>query len=417
VTNRTTKEPRRILWLSSNGPRWTGDSSAPFILNLAVDLRELGWDIELLLPQAGALPPRDQIEGVPITRFHYAWPRRLERLCYGAGVLAHLRQRPVDLALVPAFMAAQWRAARARIALGDIALLHAHWLLPQGLIGLEAARHKRVPVVATAHGGDLFALHGRLSVAGKRRVVRCAEAVTVNSSATEAVALKLGADPARLHRIPMGASGLLPDPAQVRDLRLRLGSVPGPLLGFVGRLVPEKGVDDILESVALLKERYPGVSLVVVGGGPDRVRLEKRAIDLGIVERVEFAGAVPPAQVTNYLHSIDMFVGPSRRSPDGWVEAQGVVYVEAMLASRPVIATSSGGIADLVRDGETGVLVDESSPRQIAAAVERLLSDPLLASRMAEAGRRLAETSYTRTASAAAFASLYATLAGSRSKK
>jgi phosphatidyl-myo-inositol dimannoside synthase len=417
VTNHATAAPRKVLWLSSNGPRWPDDNSAPFILNLATDLRGLGWDIELLLPQAATLPDRDTIEGVPITRFHYAWPRRLERLCYGAGVLAHLRQHPADLALVPGFIAAQWLAVRARIAQGDIALLHAHWLLPQGLVGLEAARPRRIPVIATAHGGDLFALNGRLSVAGKQRVVRGADAVTVNSSATETVALRLGASPERLHRIPMGAAESTPDPLRVGDLRRNLRRAAGPLLGFVGRLVAEKGIDDLLESVALLQARYRDITLVLVGDGPDRPRFEKRAIELGVAGRVVFVGAVPPGQVVDYLHAIDIFVGPSRRAPNGWVEAQGVVYVEAMLARRPVVATASGGIADLVTNGETGLLVAESSPRQITTAIERLLGDPSLAARLAETGRQRAQAGYTRATSAAAFSSLYSAVPGRRSKK
>jgi phosphatidylinositol alpha-1,6-mannosyltransferase len=248
-------------------------------------------------------------------------------------------------------------------------------------------------------------------------VVRNVQALSVNSSATHLAALELGAAPERLHRIPMGASENEPDLEGVADLRRKLRRAEGPLLGFVGRLVPEKGVEDLLEAVALLQVRRPDTSLVLVGDGSGRPHFEKRAKELGIGSRVTFAGAVPPRQVNDYLHCIDIFAGPSRRSPEGGVEAQGIVYAEAMLACRPVIATSSGGIADLVKQGETGILVSEFSPNQIADAVENMLTDPLRTAQMAEAGRRLAQSRYTRATSAAAFSSLYSAVLEGRSKK
>lgn len=411
----------RMLWLSSNGPRWSGDSSAPFILNLAVDLRARGWDIELLLPQtmdrSTGLPAADCIDGVPVTRFHYAWPRHFERLCYGAGVLAQLRKNPLDLALVPGFILAQWLALRQRVAQQRFALLHAHWLLPQGLVALQAARAAGLPLIATAHGSDLMALRGGLSLAAKRRVLAGADAVTVNSSVTEAAVHETGVHPAHLHRIPMGATAGAPDTAQVAVLRSRLSPGTGPLLGCVGRLVEEKGIGDLLHALALVHQSLPEARLMLVGDGPERGRFEALAARLGIADRVTFTGAVAPAEVGAYLRVLDVFVGPSRRSREGGVEGQGLVFAEAMLAGRPVVATSSGGIADLVVDGDTGLLVPEASPAAIAQAVLRLYRDPALAAQLASRGEARALSGYTRDASADAFSDLYARVLDRRSKK
>ncbi len=104
----------------------------------------------------------------------------------------------------------------------------------------------------------------------------------------------------------------------------------------------------------------------------------------------------------------DVFVGPSRRGRNGWKEAQGLTFVEAMLAATPVVATRSGGIVDVVRHEETGLLVAEAAPEEIAAAVERLAADPALALRLAQAGRDHVSRSFTREASARAFSDLYA---------
>lgn len=413
----------RILWVVSNCPRWSGDPSAPFILNLACDLRERDWDITLLAPGAAGLAAREVIDGVPIVRFAYAWPASLQTLCYGAGVLAHLRERRARAALIPGFVAAQWLALRRLLgAAPGFDLVHAHWLLPQGFTAALAGRRGRRPLLVTAHGGDLFALRGGGSARAKRWVLGRAAAVTVNSSATEAVARQLGAAAERLVRIPMGAT-LAPasDAARVAALRARLRRTAGPLLVFVGRVVPEKGVGDALAALALLRVETPDATLAIVGDGPARAGFEAQAQQLGIAERVAFVGAVPPADVPLYLAAADLFVGPSRRSAEGWTEAQGLSFIEAQLAGLPVIATDAGGLGDFVTDGDTGLVVPQADPAAIAGAVRRLVADPALATRLARAGRARALANGSRDASAEAFSALYARLladaAGSRSKK
>ncbi len=360
----------RILWLASNGPRWAGDDSAPFILALAGDLQALGWNIVLLLPHAPGIPLRARLREVEIERFRYAWPESLQALCYGAGVLANLRARPAKATLLPLLFAAQWRATRELLAREPFDLVHAHWLLPQGLSATLACGSAGPPLVVTAHGGDLFALRGGVSVAAKRRVLAGASAVTVNSSATERLALELGAVESKLRRIPMGATGSdSANPDSVSLLRARFRRERGPLLMFVGRLVPEKGVADLIGAVALMRESLPDVTALLVGAGPERGALEAQSRRLGIADRVFFAGAVAPDRVPDHLGAADIYVGASRRSPEGWVEAQGVSFVEAMRSGLVVVATDTGGISDVIRDGVTGLLVPEESPAAIAGAV------------------------------------------------
>ena len=397
----------RVLWLSSSGPRGPGDATSPFILNLAVDLCSRGWRIELLLPHAPGLADSDIIEGVPVHRFRYAWPASLERLCYGAGVLANLRRRPLDHLLVPGLVAAQWWAARRRLKAGGVALLHAHWLLPQGFTAVQAARSCAVPVISTVHGSDVFALGSGFSTALKRRALSGSRRVTVNSSVTEAAALALGAHRADLRRIPMGAAEAVADPGRVASARAHWRRGHGPLLGLIGRLVPEKGVPELLESVRLLQAAEPDVTAVIIGDGPDRAAFHHQAGQLGIADRVFFTGQVAPAQIPELLAAVDIYVGPSRTSREGGREAQGLVFAEALLAGRPVIATASGGIGDLVEHGVTGLVVPEGDPGAITAAVRRLQADPRLAGELAAAGRERARLGFTRAASADAFDALY----------
>ncbi len=110
------------------------------------------------------------------------------------------------------------------------------------------------------------------------------------------------------------------------------------------------------------------------------------------------------------MAAADIFVGPSKRAANGWVEAQGLTFVEAMLARTPVIATRSGGIPDAVRHEDTGLLVGENAPEEIARAVEELHNDRSLASRLGKAGHALALDKFTRERSAEAFDGLFGSL-------
>jgi glycosyltransferase involved in cell wall biosynthesis len=283
-------------------------------------------------------------------------------------------------------------------------LVHSHWLLPQGFTGGLAAKLLGRPHVTTVHGSDVFALRGAISNCFKRIAVWLADAVTVNSEATRAAVQRLAPRADKLVRIPMGAT------ASAGAIVDRNGA--GPVLAFVGRLVPEKGVSDLLQSVKLLADSAPQVAAVVIGDGPARADLEAEATRLGIAHRVRFAGWLSQDGVQRELRSADIFVGPSRPAADGTLEGQGLALAEAMLAGLPVVASAIGGITDAVRHGETGLLVSPGRPQEIAEAVRRLVADRDFASRLAVAARAFAAAELTREVSARRFAEVYARLTG-----
>ena len=402
----------RVLCVTSNLPRWEGDATTPFVLHLASDLTALGWEVEALAPHAEGAAATEVLDGVTVRRFRYLWPASRQTVCYQGGALVNLRRHPTNKLKLPALVAAEWAALQRRLATGGFDVVHAHWLLPQGLVATLPPH--RVPVVATAHGGDVFGLRGGFMARAKAAAVRRAAAVTANSSFTEARLRDLAPDLGPVARIPMGVRVTPPAPEDVAAARARHRRGAGPVLAFAGRLVEEKGVDDLLEAVALLARDHPDVTAVVVGDGQDRGDLEARAGQLGVAGRVTFTGWAPPAEVAATLAAADVVAAPSKEAPDGWVEAQGLTVVEAMAVGTPVVATRSGGVVDAVVDGVTGLLVDERAPRQLAAAVDRLTADRGLAERCAAAGRRLAAEHYSREATAEAFSDLFDTVRAER---
>lgn len=405
--------PGRLLVVTSNYPRWDGDSTTPFVLDLTRTLAERGWQTDVLAPHAPDAARDEVLAGVPVHRFRYLWPERAQTVCYQGGALVNLRQRPANLLKVPILVGAEWAAVRGRLRAGHYDAVHAHFVLPQGLVAVLAAR--RLPVVVTVHGGDVFALRQAPLRAAKRLAFRRAAAVTVNSSATQQAVLDL-ARPARLERIPMGIDVDPPvDRSVVERLRREHRAGAGPLLALVGRVVAEKGVFDLLDAVDRLRADLPDVRAVVLGEGQDRAAAEARCAELGLTDLVTFVGWVAPRDVPAWLAATDVVVAPSRTAPDGWAEAQGLAIVEAMAARRPVVATDSGGIGDLVDHEVTGLLIGEGHPDELAAAVRRLQDDPALAERLAVAGRQRAVQRYSADASAEAFSTLFSELIGARS--
>jgi glycosyltransferase involved in cell wall biosynthesis len=394
----------RILVTTSNFPRWQDDSTTPFILHLAQDLQALGWQVDVLAPHAPGVQLRETLRGVRVFRFRYAWPAAWQTLCYRGGALANLRKSPSSALRLPGFLLAEWLATTSRLLRGRYDFVHSHWLLPQGFTAALAAGLTGVPHVATIHGSDVFALGGRTLALFKRFALRQAAAVTANSSATMLAASEIGGTLPLLKKIPMGVCEDTPTPEAVSELRRRYRRGDGPCLMFAGRLVQEKGIADLIRAVALACPRLPDITAAILGEGPERPTLERLAQELGVAERIVFAGWVDPERIASHLAAADIFVGPS------WSEGQGLVVAEALRAGTAVVATGVGGVVDVIHHERTGLLVPTNAPADIADAVERLAREPDLATRLTSAGAELVARDFTRSASAQAFSELFRSL-------
>jgi phosphatidylinositol alpha-1,6-mannosyltransferase len=147
--------------------------------------------------------------------------------------------------------------------------------------------------------------------------------------------------------------------------------------------------------LAALVQAGLDVGYVVVGTGPDRDRLERLAASLGVLERVRFAGFVPDDLLPSYYHGCDLFALISRHAPGrAAVEGFGIVFLEAGACGRPVLGGRSGGVADAVAEGESGLLVDPGDVEEVAGALSRLLTDGALARRLGEGGRQRVQRSF-----------------------
>jgi glycosyltransferase involved in cell wall biosynthesis len=385
----------RVLFVTSSFPRWHGDSTTPFILHLAEDLTSLGWQVTLLAPHAEGARRHEHVGAIEVHRFRYFWPVRAQSICYGGGALANLRRSPLDAVKLPALVAAEWWAAMRLF--GSVDLVHSHWILPQGVaVAMTPARRH----VATVHGSDVFALQAKPFAIIKGWALRRASAVTANSSATKAKVSALTGSRVDAELIPMGVDIRQPDPDAVQRIRARFGE-GGPLVVFLGRVVEEKGVLDVVHAFATVREQFPTARLSVVGRGVDSDTVSHLAASLGLNEAIDQPGWTDPSEVVNWFTAADVVVAPS------WFEAQGLAVMEAQAAGAAVVATNVGGIPDAVEDGSTGILVEPRDPEALAAAVISLLDDPARAAAIGQRAAEQATQRFSRNATALAFESLY----------
>jgi phosphatidylinositol alpha-1,6-mannosyltransferase len=264
----------------------------------------------------------------------------------------------------------------------------------------DACHRAGVPYYIVAHGVELLmSLYGRLPRWRQRDFTRSVR-VIANSRATArltADTFMLAAPPAVVNP-SVGPRPAAEDIAsRATDLRreLRFDRDEGPLLLTVGRLVPRKGCDLVLRSVAELAGEYPGLQYIVAGDGPERARLDGLARELGMADRVRMLGDVDDLTKWAAYDVCDVFVSPTRPSHSADWEGFGIVFLEAALSRRPAVGGRTGGTPDAIIDGLTGVLVDPDEPGELSGAIRRLLSDAGLRARLGRTAEQMARTRFT----------------------
>jgi len=367
-TPATSARKPRLLVLASTFPRWRDDPEPAFVYELS---RRMASDFEVfvLCPHAPGAPRREIVDGMNIIRYRYA-PDRLETLVNDGGIVTNLRRARWKLGLVPGFVSAQlwWTCRLLRTERIDI--VHAHWIVPQGLVAALACMtaRRQVPFLATSHGADLFALRSLPMRWLKRFVVRRAAATSVVSEGMRAPMLALGAAPDSLHVEPMGVdlSGWFTPDTTVERSRDELL--------FVGRLVEKKGLRHLIDAMPLVIQGRPRATLTVAGFGPELEERRAQVVRLGIEDRVRFLGAIRQADLPALYRRAAVLVAPMVEAKGGDQDGLGLVLLEALGCGCPVVVSeldATKGLAKL-----PGMSVQRwSSPSDLSAlVVEALIS-------------------------------------------
>jgi glycosyltransferase involved in cell wall biosynthesis len=379
------QEELRVIFLTHSFVRHRSDFAGAFLLELARGLAGIGIQVAAVAPHDSGVALREMIGGVEIFRFRYG-PEPWERLAYRGNMHDLVRRPGINQALFLAFMATFLQMTLRSAARWRPHLLHAHWWIPGGMVGLVASRLLGLPLVLTVHGTDIVMIE---KMGWVRPMARCvlggAHRLTVASSflldKLEQVVPGCR-DHTRLLSMPV-------DMECFRPLKTQRQERTWPLVVSVARLTEQKGLSHLLQSLDLLRAHGRPFELHILGEGPYRLQLEQEVRGLRLEKLVRLWGAVPRDEVPSHLREADVVVLPSVG------EGFGVALVEAMACGKPVVGTRSGGIIDIVRDGETGYLVPPADPQALANALDLLLTDRTLAQRMGAEGRRRAVEEYS----------------------
>jgi glycosyltransferase involved in cell wall biosynthesis len=381
--------------LGSTFPRWAGDTEPRFVESLSYELAD-EFNVVVLAPHCrGAAREEvfsDNGRRIEVRRFRYCFDA-LETLAYDGGMLSRVRRNPLRMLLLPLFLLGMLMAVVRLQREFHFDAVHAHWIVPQGIVAcaLRAGWRRMPPVLVTSHGGDLYALRGRLLARLQRWVLGRADAVTVVSEAMRSYCEAKGIAPENIAVQSMGV-----------DLESKFtpgeGVAPRDGLVFVGRLVEKKGVSYLIEAVSILVRRNKDVKLNIIGDGPLRESLQAQARELKVDDRVAFAGSVLNEEVPDYLRAARISVMPSVVAASGDQEGLGLVAVEALGCGCAVVAFDLPAVRDTILHGKTGLMAEPENATDLADKIAMLLDDEALRQRLAESGRRHALDKFTWTA-------------------
>lgn len=264
-----------------------------------------------------------------------------------------------------------------------------------GPLGPRLRRVSRARYGIMLHGSEL---HRYIAWSPVRRLVLraldAADFLVVNSEFTRRQYLERGVrSDQRFLKVNPGVdtSRFRPDAGDPLAIRRLQGLGDRPVLLSVARLVEWKGQDMVLEALTQLRDVVPDIAYLIVGAGPHRATLERKARELGLEGQVNFVGFVPASELPSYYRAADVMVVPSREFAAGLpIEGFGTVYVEANACGTPTIGGRGGGTEESIEDGVTGYRVDAEDPNAIARAALELLENQELARRFGRAGRERA---------------------------
>ncbi len=372
---------KHILVLTSTFPRWNNDVEPPFVHELCRRLSKT-FSVHVLAPHASGAAVEDQINGIQVTRYRYFFSR-WENLAFHGGILANLKQNPMRYALVPFFIVAQLVVLIRLLNRFQFDCIHAHWLIPQGLIAITACLFIKSapPVIVTSHGGDLFGLKSFVFNRLRRFVALRSATVTVVSHAMREALQEMGIADSRIKVIPMGV-----------DLRKRFvptmqRSASGALL-FVGRLVEKKGLKYLIEALPLILGKHPNVTLKIVGDGQEKERILDRILELGIGEHIEFLGAVANETLPEIYHWSDVLVFPWVVASDGDREGFGLVLVESLGCECATVVTDLPAMRDIIHNGKSALVVPQKNANLLAEKVSLLIDNDTLRQSLGKQGRQ-----------------------------
>lgn len=397
----------KVLVLATTFPRWQNDTTPAFVYELSKRLLECGFEIIVLAPHYHGAKKFEIMDGMKVYRFPYFWPAKYQRLVYDGGILPNIKRSHLAKIQVPLLVLSELYYTFKIIRKEKIDVIHSHWIIPSGLIGVIAKKIFKIPHITSAHAGDVFTIRKSkiLGIIGSF-VLKNSDEITANSEYTKNVIIAIENKlKCNVEIIPMGVDTSRFNPDKASDFKKFFGAEY--LILSVGRLVDKKGIKYLIMAMVDVIKNFPHAKLIIGGSGPEKDKLEKLSENLGIKDNVIFMGYIENSDLPKYYASSDLFVLPSIETKGGDTEGLGVVLLEAMACGIPVIGSNIGGITDIIKDGGTGFLAQPENPDDIAEKIIELLSNGMARQRLSENGLIITQKQFSWDVVTKQFSNIY----------
>lgn len=330
-------------------------------------------DIVVLAPEAASSLDFDMRQPYLIYRYNLLWPASPERKRGEQGQWIWPKWLP--------FLRHAWKICCQE----NIQQIVVGQILPGWTIALILKLFLRIPYIVSFHGMDIIRCglprrwQGRKKWLAKK-ILANADGIITNSEFTmglvQRFTTKLPEQQIVVYPCPNENVILMPRAAELLARRLGLDKFANKrVLLTVGRLVERKGHDKVISALQFLRDKYPDLVYLIVGRGQNQSKLERMIQDENLSDCVYLFTKVRDEELPLFYELANIFIMPSRELPDGDVEGFGIVYLEAALCGKPVIAGKSGGVSEAVEHNKTGLLVDPEDVGDIVKAISKLLDD------------------------------------------
>jgi glycosyltransferase involved in cell wall biosynthesis len=356
-----------ILVLGSVYPRYPEDSEVPWLRASLRELKRAGCDITVAAPSHKGIR-NHVIDGIPVHRFRYA-PKNWEILTHDEGAPSKIARNPfMQLLAIPYIISGSIKTLSLCLKLKPD-ILHVHWPFPHAFMARFARFFRKMPIVMNFHGAELLLAKKKKWIRPiLKRFIKKADLIITNSSFTAKNVTEIYDKGVEI--LPYGTT--LNTGSKINRQHPTEGKFR---ILFVGRHIERKGIEYLIKAAAMLDPDKFEVR--IVGHGDLTPKLKEQA-SAEAPRQVTFLGKLPKEDLEKEYEFAGCFILPAIIDSKGDTEGLGVVLIEAAEYGLPIIAGNVGGIIDVIKDGETGLLVNEKSPEGLANAIQRLYGDDKL---------------------------------------
>jgi len=359
---------KKLLILTSSFPSSKSDYSGIFIFELALKLKN-NFDVFILTPRVNYSQKRENFEGLIIFRFKQFLFKNIV-LANNGPIMPKLKKNKFYILTIPWFLISQLLALSNIVRKQKISLIHAHWILPQGLIAALYKKffNKNVNLIVTIHGSDINLFKSNLGKFLLKWTLNNIDLLTVVSTPIKYDVIKLGYKK-NVYVYPMGVNTQLFNPKKF-DLALKKKfGIKSKFILFVGSLIKLKRIEELIDAMPCVIERFPDIKLIIIGKGILEKKLKMQVQKLKIEKNILFLGFIENKQLPKFYATSDLFILPSKS------EGFPVSAMEALSSGTLTLMAQIETVKELIIEKETGFYINKINPKVLSNKIINILQN------------------------------------------